>query len=139
MVLQPVRQLWVLPAEGRLLVLVSSCGSCRLQESCFLMQLGRQLWVLQSVEKFLVLQKVENSCQSCSLKDSCGSCRQRDSSRSWCLVDSCWSCSLEDMQVSPASLRIAVDGWGHLKGWRTALSPAGCKGFKIFRRAFVYP
>lgn len=41
--------------------------------------------------------------------------------------------------VSPASLRIAVDGWGHLKGWRTALSPAGRKGFKIFRRAFVYP
>lgn len=41
--------------------------------------------------------------------------------------------------MSPASLRIAVDGWGYLKGWRTALGPAGCKGFKIFRRAFVYP
>ena len=40
--------------------------------------------------------------------------------------------------MSPASLRIAVDGWGYLKGWRTALGPAGCKGFKIFRRAFVY-
>lgn len=41
--------------------------------------------------------------------------------------------------MSPASLQIAVDGWGYLKGWRTALGPAGCKGFKIFRRAFVYP
>jgi len=115
LVLQHERQLWVLPAEGRLLVLVSSCGSCRLQDSCFLMQVGRQLWVLQSEEKFLALQKLENSCWSCSLEDSCGSCRQKDSSRSWCLHGG----QLLVLQprgheaMSPASLRIAVDRWGH--------------------------